>query len=73
MYVAGLQDFNPGRANLIPSPPAFHTASDKSWAWRPGNEARELAPCDGARANYSSTSYHVYIVTRAGHLELLFS
>ena len=23
---------------LVPSP-AFRTASDKSWAWRPGNEA----------------------------------
>ena len=23
-------------------PPAFRTASDKSWAWRPGNEANIL-------------------------------
>jgi len=24
-------------------PPAFRTASDKSWAWRPGNEARTMS------------------------------
>jgi len=42
-WLATVHDISSGTHHVInpfrPSP-AFHTASDKSWAWRPGNEAR---------------------------------
>ena len=42
-WLATVRDVSSGTHHVInpsrPSP-AFHTTSDKSWAWRPGNEAR---------------------------------
>jgi len=44
-WLATVRDVSSGTCHMInpsrPSP-AFRTASDKSWAWRPGNEANWL-------------------------------
>ena len=42
-WLARVRDISSGTHHVINPSPAFRTASEKSWSWRPGNEARFLA------------------------------
>ena len=40
-------------------PPTFHTASDKSWEWKPENEARSI-PYNNKKLLYSMTTVNMF-------------
>jgi len=58
-WLATVRDVSHGTHRVIspsrPSP-AFHTASDKSWAWRPGNEASKVFG-DGSMLPFITKSF----------------